>query len=76
MLFLAGAAVALQISININGSSRGRTVVRDSTTDTTASPRAPHRLPVTAELVRTAFADQSTRALYNTARHARFANDS
>src|SRR5580693_8247488 len=77
MLFLAGAALLLQIDININGPSRGRTVVRDSTAiDTTGGHRAPKRLAVTAQLLATAFDATATRDLYIRARKARLSNDS
>lgn len=53
-----------------------QTVVRDSTPADSITRRTPRRLPVTADLLATAFHDVATRNLFERARHARVAQDS
>lgn len=53
-----------------------RAVVRDSTPADAIKRSAPRRLPVTAELLRTAFHDDESRELFARARRARLAQDS
>ena len=56
--------------------SQRTTVVRDSTPPGSDAPRAPRRLPVTAQVLATAFHDPAARELFNRARIARLAQDS
>jgi hypothetical protein len=78
MLMVLSAAFALQVQIQVGDSRRNRpTVVRDSTDSSmTARRRSPRRLPVTAEVLRTAYRDTSARSLLLHARAARLTQDS
>jgi hypothetical protein len=54
-----------------------QTIVRDSTPASDSTPRnAPRRLPVTAEVLASAFRDSETRELFDRARKARLVQDS
>src|SRR5262245_36693868 len=78
MLIVMSAVLALQVQIQVGDSRRNRpTVVRDSTDSSmTARRRSPRRLPVTAEVLRTAYKDPSSRLLLLHAREARLTQDS
>ena len=73
-------ATVFALSILMQGGtaqqSQRPTVVRDSTPSDSASRNAPRRLPVTAQLLATAFRDPAARELFNRARVARLAQDS
>ena len=73
-------ATVFALSILMQGGtaqqSQRPTVVRDSTPSDSASRNAPRRLPVTAQLLATAFRDPAARELFNRARVARIAQDS
>ncbi len=73
-------AAVLVFSILMQGGtaqqSQRPTVVRDSTPPDSASRHAPRRLPVTAQLLATAFHDPAARELFTRARVARLAQDS
>jgi hypothetical protein len=77
MLMVLSAALALQVQIEVNPGRRNRpTVVRDSTDSSVTTRRNPRRLPVTAEVLRTAFKDTTARSLLLRARDARLVQDS
>ena len=80
-MLLIGALFALHIQVQVRPNRERRTVVRDSIVDTatTAAGRrrlVGHRLPVTAEVLATAFKDPAARPLLLRARAARLAQDS
>ena len=77
MLVLLSAALALQVQVQVDGGRRNRpTVVRDSTDSSVTTRRNPRRLPVTAEVLRSAFKDSTARSLLLRARDARLVQDS
>lgn len=75
---LLGAVMALHVFQGGQAPRRERpTIVRDSaSTDTVKSRRPAKRLPVTAELLRTAFRDAGARDMLTRARKTRLAEDS
>lgn len=78
-MFIAfGAALALHLTVQV-GQTPPRDqarVVRDSTPVDSTKLRAPRRLAVTSELLRTAFHDDQARSLLGRARRARLTLDS
>jgi len=81
MLLLIGAAFALNFQAQVPASRRRAPVVRDSSVDSSAAtPRRRHRQgvrrPVTAEVLATAFKDQTAKATLIHARAARMTQDS
>ena len=78
MLVALTAALALQVQVQIGGGSRRdrEPVVRDSTDTVRISRRDGRRLPVTAEVLATAFRDPRAKQLLMNARDARLKQDS
>ncbi|HEX4684140.1 MAG TPA: ShlB/FhaC/HecB family hemolysin secretion/activation protein [Gemmatimonadaceae bacterium] len=81
MLMILGAALALHAFQGGQAAPpERRSMVRDSAASDSSKVgpgrRRPKRLPVTAEALRTAFADNASRELFDRARHARTVQDS
>ncbi|HEX3868353.1 MAG TPA: hypothetical protein VHV78_16425, partial [Gemmatimonadaceae bacterium] len=84
MLLLIGAALAfghqVQVQVQIGGSRERQTVVRDSINDSTKTDslhrRTGYRRAVTAEVLATAFKDQTAKLTLARARVARLTQDS
>ncbi|HEY9226099.1 MAG TPA: BamA/TamA family outer membrane protein [Gemmatimonadaceae bacterium] len=68
--------LALSVTFQAGSPPPQRSVVRDSTPADSARKNAPRRLPVTAEVLASAFQDDRARDLFNRARKARIAQDS
>src|SRR5690348_6866686 len=78
LAFIAAAAFQVQTTAPPSTTRRReppKTVVRDSSENSTGR-QAPRRLPVTNAALASAFKTPETRALYETARRARLAQDS
>ena len=76
MLLSLGVALALQASGQVAQPPRKRTFVRDSSVADSTTRNAPKRLPVTAEVLATAFRDPLAKEQFYRARAARIAQDS
>lgn len=66
----------LALPLLVQNPPRAQTVVRDSTPADSARRNAPTRLPVTAEVLASAFRDAAARELFDQARRTRIAHDS
>ncbi|MEO7084356.1 MAG: hypothetical protein ABI442_05200 [Gemmatimonadaceae bacterium] len=82
MLLLLGAALALnqQVRVQVGGSRERQTIVRDSTNDSTKTDslnrRKAYRRAVTADVIASAFKDQTAKSTLAHARAARLIQDS
>ena len=76
MLLSVGVALALQASGQVAQPPRKPAFVRDSSVADSTTRNAPKRLPVTAQLLATAFRDPLAKELFYRARAARMSQDS
>ena len=69
------ASVHAPVLVPQDSAKKLQTIVRDSTATDSSTRRNPKRLPVTAEVLATAFRDEAARELFNRAKLARITQD-